>query len=182
MKNKHTLYFFVLFVFAVVASVIACLFADEVVITIISTVSTMVGIIGLLISFRLDRNISEASFLFDLNKTFRGSNEVQRIAVKLEKFFLGEEVSITEVDRHDIVSYLTFFEMLANLYERGVISINSFDSLFAYDFFIAVNNKEVQKIEINDYLNYYVKLMKLKTDWEKYRKRKKLPIPLTENK
>lgn len=177
MKNRFTLGVILFCICTIIASILACLFADEIVITIISTVSTLIGLAGLIIGFSMDRSISEASFLLDLHKTFRSNEEAQRIAIKLEHVFLGKEVQITEADREDIVAYLTFFEMFASMYDRRVISIASFDPLFGYDFFIAVNNEKVKEIELTPYKHYYVEIHKLKPAWEKYRRKRNLPIP-----
>ena len=179
MKNKFTLGVIIFCLTAIVASVLSCIFAGEIVITIISTTSTLIGLAGLIIGFNLDRNISEASFLLDLHKTFRANANAQRIAEKLERIFLGEQVDVTIKDRQDIVAYLTFFEMLASMYDRRVIFVSSFDSLFGYDFFLAVNNKAVREIELEPYREYYVEIYKLKPVWEAYRRRKNLPIPFS---
>ena len=180
MKNKHTTLFLMLFIFIVGASVFTVILAEDAVISVISTVSTLLGILGLLYSFSLDRNISEASFLFDLHNSFRGNEKIQAISVKLEEVFLGKDTHITEEDRHNLVEYLTFFEALASMEDRGVISISSFDSLFGYDFFLAVNNEDVRKLELETYNMYYTKLTALAEKWEKYRIKHKLPIPLSE--
>lgn len=178
MKNKHTTLFLFLFVIIVVVSIFSAFYADDTIVGIISTISTLLGIIGLLYSFKLDRNISEASFLFDLHGSFRSNESIQRLAVKLEAVYLGKDVKLTEEDRHDIVEYLTFFEMLASMEGRGVISISSFDPLFGYDFFLACNNPDVRAIELDSYGMYYTETQRLAKKWEKYRIHHKLAIPL----
>ena len=180
MRNKHTTLFLILFLFIVGASVFTVICANDTIVTVISTVSTLLGILGLLYSFSLDRNISEASFLFDLHNSFRGNEKIQSVSVKLEEVFLGKDTHITEDDRRNVVEYLTFFEVLASMEDRGVISISSFDSLFGYDFFLAVNNAEVRALELKTYNMYYTKLTALAEKWEKYRIKHKLPIPLSE--
>ncbi len=178
MKNKHTTLFIVLFVIIVVISIFSARYADDTVVGVISTVSTLLGIVGLLYSFKLDRNISEASFLFDLHGAFRSNECVQRLAVKLEAVYLGKDVKLTEEDRHDIVEYLAFFEMLASMEGRGVISISSFDPLFGYDFFLACNNPDVREIELDTYGMYYTETLRLAKKWEKYRVKHGMAIPL----
>ena len=178
MKNKHTSIFLLLFLVIVAASIFTVIFADNTIISVISTISTLLGILGLLYSFKLDRNISEASFLFDLYNTFRGNEKIGELSQKLEKVFLGETTEITNDDRSNIVEYLTFFEVLASMEGRGVISISSFDALFGYDFFIAVNNDDVKSIELIPYAAYYSETIRLEKKWRIYRKRHKFPIPL----
>lgn len=178
MKNKHSAIFFILFIIIIAVSIITVIYADSTIISVISTVSTLLGIFGLLYSFKLDRNISEASFLFELYTTFKGNVNIETISQKLEKVFLGEKTEITDEDRHCIVEYLTFFEVLASMENRGVISISSFDALFGYDFFLAINNSDVKRIELDPYAAYYTQTLHLAKKWYTYRKRHKYPIPL----
>ena len=178
MRNKHTTVFLILFIIIVIVSIFSALYADDTVVGIISTVSTLLGIAGLLYSFKLDRNISEASFLFDLHSSFRSNDCINRISDKLEAVYLGKQVSVTEEDRHDIVEYLTFFEMLGSMEDRGVISISSFDALFGYDFFLAYNNPDVKLIELDTYRMYYTQTHRLAKKWEAYRIKRNYPIPL----
>ena len=177
MKNKNTLILFIFFAAISVISACTAFIADETVISYISTASTLIGIFGLIFSLYLDRNITEATFLFDMHKTFRENTYIKRISIKLEKSFIGEDTVITEADRTDIVEYLTFFEIVASMEQRGIVSINSFDPLFGYDFFIAVNNKDIQRIELEPFSAYYSSTLKLLKKWKKYRNRHKLPIP-----
>ncbi len=179
MRNKSTSIFAFSFLAVVVISILIVLLADEAVITIISTISTLIGIVGLLISFKLDRNISEASFVFELYKTFRENENIKNISNKLEAYFLGQEVSITENDRSDIVDYLTFFEMLGSMEQRGAVSVQSIDPLFGYDFFIAVNNPIVREMEFERFNEYYVQTTALLKKWKKYREKHGLPMPLS---
>lgn len=178
MRNGRFVSILILFLVIVATSVVAVVYADDAVVGVISTVSTLLGIFGLLYSFKLDRNISEASFVFDLHKSFRGNECIGRISQKLEDVYLGKKSNIDEADRHDIVEYLTFFEMLASMARRGVISIDSFDALFGYDFFLAYNNPAVRGIELEPYGMYYTEINRLAPRWETYRRKHKLPIPL----
>lgn len=59
-----------------------------------------------------------------------------------------------------------------------MISIQAFDSLLGYDFFIAINNKDLRRIELDPYASYYMETVRLAKKWRKYRIKHKLPIPL----
>jgi hypothetical protein len=178
MKNRQSIIYCVIFGVVIAVSAVCVIFSNNVVVDVFSTGSTVFGVVGLLYSFYLDRNISEASFLFQVYQSFKGNNEIQKLSQKLEAVFLGEQVSITEEDRHSIVEYLTFFEVLGSMEARGVISIQAFDSLLGYDFFIAINNKDVKRIELDPYASYYMETVRLAKKWRKYRIKHKLPIPL----
>ena len=178
MKNRQTIIYSIIFIVVIAISSVCILLSNSVVVDIFSLSSTIFGIVGLLYSFHLDRNISEASFLFQLYQSFKDNNEIQNLSQKLEKVFLGNETELTEADRHSIVEYLTFFEVLGSMEGRGVISIQAFDPLFGYDFFIAINNADVRRLELDPFVSYYTETIRLSKKWEKYRKKNRLPIPL----
>ena len=178
MKSKQSIIYYVIFVSVIIVSGICIWASNDTLVSAFSTFSTIFGVVGLLYSFQLDRNISEASFLFQLYQSFKGNEEIQKIAQKLEAVFLGNQVEITEEDRHSIVEYLTFFEVLGSMEERGVISISSFDPLLGYDFFIIVNNADVRRIELDTFSQYYAQTQRLEKKWRKYRIKHKLEIPL----
>ena len=178
MKNKQSVIYCAIFAVVITISGICVLLSNNIVVDTFSMGSTIFGVIGLLYSFHLDRNISEASFLFQLYQAFKGNEEIQKLAQKLEAVFLGKQVELTEEDRHGIVEYITFFEVLGSMEARGVISIDAFDALLGYDFFIAINNEDVRRIELEPFSCYYVETIRLAKKWERFRKKHKLPIPL----
>lgn len=178
MKDRHTIIYYLIFAVVIAVSCICVVFSNDIIVSVFSMGSTIFGVIGLLYSFQLDRNISEASFLFDIYESFKGNEEIQKLSQKLETVFLGGDVFITEDDRHSIVEYLTFFEVLGSMEARGVISISSFDALLGYDFFIAVDNPDVRRVELQPFSEYYTETLRLEKKWRKYRIKHKLPIPL----
>ena len=91
---------------------------------------------------------------------------------------LAGKVWFPEYEEQKMIS--TFFEILASMEHRGVISIECFDALFGYIFFIAYNNKDVKEIALEPYSDYYTMVHTLAPRWEKYRRRKGLPIPLSD--
>lgn len=178
MKNKQSIIYCVIFGVVIAVSGICVLLSNNAIVDVFSMGSTVFGVVGLLYSFHLDRNISEASFLFQLYQSFKGNEEIQKLGQKLEAVFLGKRVELTEEDRHSIVEYITFFEVLGSMEARGVISISSFDALLGYDFFVAINNEDVKRMELEPFACYYVETVRLAKKWERFRKNHKLPIPL----
>ena len=178
MKNRQSIIYSIIFIIVIAISSVCIFLSNSMVVDVFSLSSTIFGIVGLLYSFHLDRNISEASFLFQLYQSFKENSEIQSLYLKLENVFLGNKDELTESDRHSIVEYLTFFEALGSMEARGVISINSFDSLFGYDFFIAINNADVRRIELEPFASYYVETIRLSKKWKQYRQKRGLSIPL----
>lgn len=180
MKKQYIYY--ILFCLIVVSGVIVSILADNVVLESISIIATLAGVLGLLFSFKLDRDLNASSFLVNLYNTFRGNKEIQKLSRKLDDKYLNKPVTIDESDRHSLIEYLTFFEVLGSLERRGVITINVFDSLFGYDFFVAANDKDVQNLELITHKSYYYEIHRLYPRWAKFRKKHKLPIPFEESK
>jgi len=58
------------------------------------------------------------------------------------------------------------------LINRDVIAINLVDDLFYYRFYIAVNNKYVQALELIPDAKYYTNIYTLDYLWNQYRKKR----------
>jgi len=83
------------------------------------------------------------------------------------KIISGEKIE--EADRAAVVEYLTFFETLYILMNRDVVNISMIDDLFAYRFFSAVNNKDIQDMELVKDAIYYKNIYRLDNLWHKHR-------------
>ena len=67
---------------------------------------------------------------------------------------------------------------MAALIKRNVMHLGVIDDLFAYRFFIAVNNPVVQKFELLPYANYYQGCFELSEMWTKEWRKAGRAIPL----
>ncbi|HQH62261.1 MAG TPA: hypothetical protein PL044_01070 [Clostridiales bacterium] len=179
MKRKSII--LIIFVSILFIGFIYCSFKIDNLTKVVAGAASLLGIYGLLYNFKHERDIAEAQFIFDLYKAFRSNEKIVNLYIKLELHFLGKEVIIDENDRKGIVEYLVFMENLASLFERNVITIKKIDPIFGFDFFIITHNLAVQEIELIPYRDYYTGTYKLYDAWLKYRKKKKRPIPLSEN-
>lgn len=143
--------------------------------------ASLLGVYGLLYNFKREREIAEATFIFDLYKAFRSNEKIVNLYSKLEQHYLGKEVEINENDRKGIVEYLVFMENLASLFQRNIVTIKKIDPVFGFDFFIVTNNPVVQEVELIPYCDYYIGTYKLYNAWFKYRNKKEYPVPLDVN-
>ena len=71
-------------------------------------------------------------------------------------------------DQVAIESYLLFFETLAILIERGLIPLRLVDRIFAYRFFLAMDNSHVMAI-YRPKKEYWQAILKLYPMWKKLR-------------
>lgn len=117
------------------------------------------------------RKVSEGEFLANLNQMFV-ENESYRKAYTLFENYDFENCPDLELENVEISNYLTFFEVFQLLIDRDTLTIDMFDDLFGYRFFIAVHNPYVQKQKLVKLPNNFRNLYRLEWDWRKYREKK----------
>lgn len=119
----------------------------------VRSISKIISVIGVIISalslwFQVieDNNIDRCRFLFDLNKIYLSKPAFQKIYIAATKNFyhnlpFTEKYNfVKDIDKIDINQYLSFFEGLNVLLEKGVMKIKEIDLLFAVRIFAIVNN------------------------------------------
>lgn len=150
--------------------------------TMLTTATTILGIFSVFIEMKRSADLAECDFIFNLHKQFEDTPKIQSLYKKLTDEMEEEKSLISEKDRQEIVSYLSFYEMLCNLILKDAIAIEDIDALFAFTFFLAVNNEKIQEIELKKYKDYYQNIYAIYSKWYKYRKDKGYKIPYEENK
>lgn len=117
------------------------------------------------------RKVSEGEFLANLNQMFV-ENENYKKAYTLFENYDFENLPDLELENVEISNYLTFFEVFQLLIDRNTLTIDMFDDLFGYRFFIAVHNPYVQKQKLVKTPDNFRNLYKLERDWKKYRQKR----------
>lgn len=115
---------------------------------------------------------SRGEFILNLQQTYTDNPEFTKLFLKCwdEYNFKVRNIDSKEY-RKTIVDYLTFFESMYIMLEKGCLTIQLIDELFARRFFIVVNNVKVQECELtkdNNY-KYYLNIYRLYVEWKKYR-------------
>ena len=134
---------------------------------IIAAVTALVGALAIWFQMKRAKDMEEGSFIVGLNESFLGSDGIRNIYRKLVS-----QIPLTEDDRIEIVEYLTFFETIYVLYKRGLVEISVLDDLFSYRFFLAVNNPDIQRLELICDAPYYKNLYTLDYVWSNYRRKR----------
>ena len=150
---------------------------------ILTSFTTLVGVFSVFYEMKRSADIEECNFVLTLFERFT-SNDTNGISImydKLDLLFSTGENTITKSDRKHMVKYLEFLEMIVSLVEKDVLSIPDIDRLFGYWFFIAVNCKDVQNIELIPSRDYYEGIYSIYPKWIKYRRSQNRPIPFEEN-
>jgi len=180
-KNNFLIILTIILVLIVVISFTSPIIGTEIT-TILTTATTVIGIFSVFIEMKRSADIAECEFIFNLQKQFDENSTIQKLYRKLDNDFSNKDKITNDVDRLDVVSYLTFFEMMCNLIIKDVINIEDIDDLYAYPFFLATNNKVVQNIELKKYKQYYRNIYTIYPEWFKFRKSKGYDIPYEDNK
>ena len=155
--------------------------------TIITTITAIIGAFAIWFQMKRERDINEAEFIMNYNINFIENPEYVELEHKLEKYKIAVESGknihemediITEENKQTVINYLVYHEALAVFVKKKVLAIDSIDDLFAYRFFLIMNNPEVQKKELCPEAQYYHGCFWLHKKWTEYRQKKGLYILL----
>lgn len=211
MKNRRNFFHFIkyilvsllVFISAVVISIIArmflvadCLFwgfTEDQASLVTSMLEGVVGAIAAgLVLYQLklsndveerQNSIEEARFILQYNQAFIQDASICKVEQLLEQSMLHEINTpiINQENRQLFINYLVYLEGLAPLILRDVLQLKHVDDLFAYRFFLAINNRELQEKELFRFPEYYRGCLKLYEKWKRYRKQHHFDILLEEN-
>lgn len=178
----------ILMIFALLLFLFGCMiFPMSDVATIITTITAIIGAFAIWFQMKRERDIKEAEFIMNYNISFIDNPEYVELEHKLEKYRKiieaggkpgDTEKIITEENLQTVINYLVYHEALAVFVKKRVLSIDSIDDLFAYRFFLIMNNPEIQKKELCPEAQYYHGCFWLHKKWTEYRKKKGLYILL----
>lgn len=153
---------------------------------IISAIESVGLIVSLIIAIKQlvgSKEIARATFITELNKSFVENEDYLAIYNLLQDCYDGacecDEPCMerTNLDRPcriripkgQISNYLTFFETIYLLKNRGVISYDVIDDLFAYRFFLAAHSKLIQQAKIAPQPQNFVNIFRLEYEWLNWR-------------
>ena len=190
-KNKEFKYYFAM-VLVVTLYLIAVYYSSDIsaLSTVLTTLTALIAAVTFWMQLKRTENLDEANFIMNLNEQFISNDEMTRIEHALELYYNqkseGHDVTLNLVleREHDdcqrLINYLVYMEGLAALIKRNVMHLGVIDDLFAYRFFIAVNNPIVQKFELLPYANYYQGCFELSEMWTKKWRKEGRPSPLNQ--
>ena len=132
----------------------------------IAAITALVGALAIWFQMKRAKDMEEGSFIVGLNDSFLKSEGIRDVYHKLVS-----NTPLTEEDRVNVVEYLTFFETVYILYKRGLADLGVLDDLFSYRFFIAVNNPDIQRMELISDAPYHKNIYTLDHIWSSYRRK-----------
>ena len=157
---------------------------ESIISIVISAFETLGLLISLIIAVRqLDdsKEISRASFIVDLNRSFvenQGNTELYTalqncLDSKCDKMDGCDKAERCNLEFPKIVvsNYLTFFETIYLLEKNGAIDLEMIDDLFAYRFFLAVHSRFVQQEKLAPQPENFKNIFCLEHEWMLYREK-----------
>lgn len=169
----------------------------------ITTTTTLIAAVAFWLQFKRTERLNESTYIMNLNNQFINNGSMTQIEHVLELYYNQYEARYSKHDKlagnaatqelelvldlsregedcQKLINYLVYLEALAALVERNVIHIDVIDNLFAYRFFLAVNNPVVQETELIPYKDYYQGIYWLSKEWTKRKNKRNESIPLKE--
>lgn len=137
----------------------------------ITTMTAVIGAFAIWFQMQKGKKLNEGEFIVKLNQQFLENNNIYSLFLKLEKFERTDKSAnpFTEDDITKVASYMTFFEVMYLLISRNIIKLHMIDDLFAYQFFILLNNPYIQELELLPCQDYYMDVYRLASLWRKHR-------------
>jgi len=156
---------------------------DNWVVTTITTLTTIIGVFAVWMQMQKGKKLNEGEFILNLRKQFVDNPHIFQLTLKLEKYDRSDksEDPFNEDDISDIASYMTFFEVMYLMIKRDIIKLYMIDLLFAFHFFLLINNPKIQEIELIPCQEYYLDVYKFYYEWITYRQKKNMSIYGYEN-
>ncbi len=167
-NNKLKLFSYTIII--VILAIVTIIFENY-----LSVILALLSVVLVVAELYQSRKISEADFLAELNTSFVTNDDYKKAYTLFENYDF-ENLPDIDMENIYISNYLTFFEVLHLLIKRGTLTIDMFDDLFGYRFFIAVHNPYVQRQKLvkspENFKNIYI----LEKEWTEYRKKRNIPI------
>ena len=151
----------------------------------------IIGYIGAMKQMKRASNVSSAGYDLELQNSFINNKGFSELFLYCWNKYIGYKYknyeNIEDIEDYQTVlfSYFTFFESVYLMYKKGVIKMSLLDDLFGRRFFVVVNCKEVQDLDLKKNRDYYENIFKLYKVWKQYRlahNKTKLTTELNNNK
>lgn len=155
---------------------------NDTLITLITVITAIIGAFGIWLELNKEQEINQAEFILQIHNSFyalggSGTEYTAELEKRLDDDFSGKEkLVLTKEDDIKVVQYLVWLKTLSSLINRNMIKLSAVDDLFAYKFFVAVNNIQFQNKELIPYSTAYKGIYKTHKLWKKYRQKNHLEI------
>lgn len=167
---------------------------DADLIQLLEVVVTAVGALIVIFELRSGEHLNCCGMLAEMNFKFIENDRLMLLYQKLEECYrdpskhleISEGWETDKIHDSDLMAYLTFYEVMFEHVDHGIISIEQMDDLFGDRFFKIVHNEYVQCNELYPQPSSYSNIFQLYNMWADYReicamKNKSRHVALPEN-
>lgn len=140
------------------------------IITLIATLTTVIGVFSIYVQMRKAKLVGESSFTLEISKYLY---EFPDLPAFIHKLGRASDIEDTEYvvsvnERTILIKYLNYIKTIAALVKEKTVEIETLNKVFAYEFFIIVNNPSVQDMEFKIFPQYYEDIFLLYYQWTHY--------------
>ena len=155
---------------------------NDSIVSVITIITAVVGDFGICLELNKEQEINQASFILSINSDFyalggKGTMYAADLEKMLDEDYSGaNKLELKEEHQVMVIQYLVWVKTLSSLINRRMIKISAIDDLFSYKFFVAINNPQIQQMELIPYKTAYKGIFKAHKLWKKYRVKRGLEI------
>lgn len=137
----------------------------------IECVITSVGIAAVYYQMKKARELSTGQFALSLHEEYATNGDYADLFIRCWDDLTHDKSSNInlENDSKNILNYLTFFESLYVMVVNRVLDIEILDEFFGRRFFVVINNRSIQELDLVKNYSYYINVFKLHSLWKEYR-------------
>lgn len=135
-----------------------------------ATLSTVVGVFSVYIQIRKSKLVGQAAFTIEISKYLYELPELPDFIHRLGRSsdVMNVEYKVSEEERTILIRYLNYIKTIAALVKEKAVDIETLNKVFAYEFFIIINNKSVQEMELIPFSHCYHDIFYLYNEWTTY--------------
>lgn len=169
LRQDHTIISVVAVLFGLTLAAVNAVRPEIFVVTI--AIGGVLGAFVVLYEVRMTKRLAQAEFVRDLQTSFADNDSIQAVWAKL---LLGEEIG--PKDRPAVSSYLTFFETLHILVDRGSLELALTDDLFRNRFFKAIGDPGILQTALAREKGSFANVHNLIVVWHDHLIKRKVPM------
>ena len=134
------------------------------------------------IQFKKDRAINQSSFIIEFYKSFyENENNLKVLDILDRKYSKLDHRDLKDPALYtDILNYALWIRTLCNLIDRSVVTFDTIDEIFSYKFFVFLNNKDIQELELIPCGELYKLIYRTHRKWTDWRIKNGLKVLMPE--
>ncbi len=150
--------------------------------TVVTTVTAIIGAVALWIQFKKDREINQSSFIIEFYKSFyENQSNLKVLDILDRKYSKLDHRDLKDPALYaDILNYASWIRTLCNLIDRSVVTFDTIDEIFSYKFFVFLNNKDIQELELIPCSELYKLIYRTHRKWTDWRIKNGLKVLMPE--